>query len=78
MVAVEFVPISSRVPTFLMLSSTGPRGRQTYLACGGLRGWRRRGARAGGSGARELADDDGRELVGSGKGEEERRAGLGI
>jgi hypothetical protein len=26
------------VPTFLLLSSTGPRGRQTYLAYMGLRG----------------------------------------
>ena len=26
------------VPTFLMLSSTGPRGRRTYVACVGLRG----------------------------------------
>jgi hypothetical protein len=36
--AVEFIPISSTVPTFLLLSSTGPRGRRTYLACLGLRG----------------------------------------
>jgi hypothetical protein len=35
---VEFFPISSMVPTFLLLSSTRPRGRRTYLACVGLRG----------------------------------------
>jgi hypothetical protein len=34
--------------------------------------------RASGGGARELAAGGGRELVGSGKGEEERREGLGI
>jgi hypothetical protein len=45
------------------------------------RGWRSgvapRGTRRR-RGARELAADGGRELVGSGKGEKERRAGLGI
>jgi hypothetical protein len=37
-----------------------------------------RGARAGGSGVRETAAGGGRELVGSGKGEEERCVGLEI
>jgi hypothetical protein len=37
-----------------------------------------RGARGGGGGARELAAESGRELVGSGKGEEERHVGLWI
>jgi hypothetical protein len=35
---VEFREVSSTVPTFLLLSSTGTRGRRTYLACVGLRG----------------------------------------
>jgi hypothetical protein len=39
-VAVEFVTISLTVPMFLLLSSTGPRGRRTYLACVGLCGLR--------------------------------------
>ena len=34
----QFFPISSTAPTFLRLSSTGPRGRQTYVSCVGLRG----------------------------------------
>ena len=38
MVVVEFVPISSTVPTFLLLSSMGPRGRRTYVSYGRLRG----------------------------------------
>jgi hypothetical protein len=36
--AVEFREVSSTVPTFLLLSSTGTRGRRTYVACVGLRG----------------------------------------
>jgi hypothetical protein len=34
----EFVQISSTVPTYLTLSLSGPPGRRTYLACVGLRG----------------------------------------
>jgi hypothetical protein len=35
---VEFREVSSTVPTFLLLSSAGTRGRRTYVACVGLRG----------------------------------------
>jgi hypothetical protein len=35
---VEFREVSSTVPTVLLLSSTGTRGRRTYVACVGLRG----------------------------------------
>jgi DNA gyrase/topoisomerase IV subunit B len=38
MEVVKFFPISSMAPTFLRLSSTGSRGRRTYVSCGGLRG----------------------------------------
>jgi hypothetical protein len=36
--AVKFFHISSTAPTFLRLSSTGPRGHRTYVSCVELRG----------------------------------------
>jgi hypothetical protein len=54
-----------------MVGASGRRG-----ARGGGAGWRR-GAHGGGGGAREPAAGSRRELVGRGKGEQDRRAGLG-
>jgi hypothetical protein len=54
------------------------RNRASRAGSLSIPSWQRRGARASSGGARELATGGGRELVGNGKGEEERHTGLGI